>query len=77
MGRETKEGNQAEIDEARIQRVKNALNRCAHIVPRCSKCPYEEQKRRNLVWMGGPCTSFLHNDALTVIESLMSEQAEK
>ena len=48
--------------------VLEGLGCCAHIAPQCSKCPYNEQRKRFNAGLGGNCTSFLHDNVLSILE---------
>lgn len=50
-----------------FEKVTKGLACCAHVVSECVMCPYKEQKDRHYKNQGGPCTSFLADDALPLL----------
>lgn len=50
------------------EEIIKGLECCAHIWKECKKCPYYPQKVRHATGIGGPCTSFLADDALKLLE---------
>ena len=49
------------------EKVIKGLACCAHVFKECDECPYKDQKNRHMKNQGGPCTSFLADDALPLL----------
>ena len=59
------------------EEIMQGLTCCAHVWKMCKECPYYRQKLGHATGNGGPCTSFLADDALALLEEREGKRDEQ